>query len=210
MNDDVVGLLRQLKQMAFASGGAQHPFWTLQIVMQRLLAINQGPRELVTNYYRQFLSTTEVNEEQWGKFYPEKLAVSTSDADKNIARDKYLSMTFMAGADKARFGTLIENLNNSYLAGNDQYPVSLDGTLTLLVHYQDPQVGEHMDDGKNVSRETRFAQRKPQKAQQLARIRCWNCNEYGHYMAMRITNVQIVHFFSRKIKRVCRQYVPYD
>ena len=26
MNDDVVGLLRQLKQMAFASGGVQHPF----------------------------------------------------------------------------------------------------------------------------------------------------------------------------------------
>jgi hypothetical protein len=43
MNDDVVGLLRQQKQMAFASGGAQHPFWTLQIVMRRLLAINQGP-----------------------------------------------------------------------------------------------------------------------------------------------------------------------
>ena len=43
MNDDVVGLLKQLKQMAFASGGVQHPFWTLQIVMRRLLAINQGP-----------------------------------------------------------------------------------------------------------------------------------------------------------------------
>jgi hypothetical protein len=136
MNDDVVGLLRQLKQRAFESGGVQHPFWTLQIVMRRLLAINQGPREPVTNYYRRFVSTTEVIEEQWGKFYPEKLAVSTSDADKNIARDKYSSMIFLAGADKARFGTLIENLNNSYLAGNDQYPVSLDGTLTLLLHYQ--------------------------------------------------------------------------
>jgi hypothetical protein len=65
--------------------------------------------------------------------------VSTSDADKYIARDKYLSMIFLAGADKARFGTLIENLNNSYLAGNDQYPVSLDGTLTLLFHYQGHQ-----------------------------------------------------------------------
>jgi hypothetical protein len=43
MNDNVVGLLRQLKQMVFAPGGLQHPFWTLQIVMQRLLAINQGP-----------------------------------------------------------------------------------------------------------------------------------------------------------------------
>jgi hypothetical protein len=31
-------------------------------------------------------------EEQWGKLYPEKLAVSTSDAEKNIARDKYLSI----------------------------------------------------------------------------------------------------------------------
>jgi hypothetical protein len=92
MNDDVVGLLRQLMQMAFASGGVQHPVWTLQIVMWRLLAINQGPGESVTNYYRQFVSTTKVMEEQWGKLYPEKLAVSTSDAEKNIARDKYLSI----------------------------------------------------------------------------------------------------------------------
>jgi hypothetical protein len=94
MNDNVVGLLRQLKQMAFASGGVQHPFWTLQIVMRRLLAINQGPREPVTNYYRQFFSTTKFIEQQWGKFYPEKLTVSASDADRNIARDKYLSMKF--------------------------------------------------------------------------------------------------------------------
>jgi hypothetical protein len=122
--------------MAFALGGAQHPFWTLQIVMQHLLAINQGPRESVTNYYRRFVSTKEVIEEQWGKFYPEKLAVSTSDADKNIVSDKYLSMIFLARVDKAQFGTLIEDLTNSYLAGNDQYPVLLDGTLTLLSHYQ--------------------------------------------------------------------------
>jgi hypothetical protein len=132
MNDDVVGLLKQLKQMAFASGGIQHPFWTLQIVMPPLLAINQGPRESVTNYYRRFVSTTKVIEEQWGKFYPEKLAVSASDTDKNMARDKYLSMIFLAGADKSQFGTLIEGLNNSYLAGNEQCQVLLDGTLTLL------------------------------------------------------------------------------
>jgi hypothetical protein len=108
--------------------------------------------------------------------------VSTSDTDKNITRDMYLSMIFLAGADKAQFGT-IENLNNSYLTGNDQYPVSLDGTLTLLLHYQGHRGGEHMDESRNVSRETSFAQRKPRKAQQLAWIRCWNCNEYGHYQS---------------------------
>jgi hypothetical protein len=176
MNDDVVGLLRQLKQMAFASVGVQYPFWTLRIVMRRLLAINQGPREPVTNYHRKFVSTAEVIEEKWDKFYPEKLSVSASDADANIARDKHLSMIFLAGADKARFGTLIEDLNNSSLAGNDQYPVPLDGTLTLLSHYQGHQGSEHMDNDKNVSRETSFAQRKTRQAQQLACIHCWNCN----------------------------------
>jgi hypothetical protein len=76
MNDDIVGLLRQLKQMAFASGGVpEHPFWTLQIVMRRLLAINQGPRESVTKNYRWFVSPTEVIEVQWGKFYPETCSV---------------------------------------------------------------------------------------------------------------------------------------
>jgi hypothetical protein len=60
--------------------------------------------------------------------------VSASDADKNIASDKYLSMIFLAGADKARFGTLIEDLNNSYLAGNDQYPVSLDVPRVVRRH----------------------------------------------------------------------------
>jgi hypothetical protein len=31
-----------------------------------------------------------------------------------------------------------------------------------------------------------------------------------YYMAMRTMNVQIVHFFSGKIERVCWQYVPYN
>jgi hypothetical protein len=60
---------------------------------------------------------------------------------------------------------------------------SLDSTLSLLSHYQGHQGSEHMENDKNVSRETRFPQRKPRPAQQLARIRCWTCNEYGHYQS---------------------------
>jgi hypothetical protein len=40
-----------------------------------------------------------------------------------------------------------------------------------------------MDDNKNVSRETSFAQRKLRPAQQLARICCWNCNEHSNYQS---------------------------
>jgi len=65
-NDNVVGLLDKLKEMAFSTGGVQHPFWTLQNVLRRLTAINQGPKELVANYHKRFLATTEVIEVQWG------------------------------------------------------------------------------------------------------------------------------------------------
>jgi hypothetical protein len=131
--------------MVFAPGGVQHPFWTIQIFNPDCYATSTSYQSRTKRVGYQLLqtifSTTKVIEERWGKLYPEKLAVSTSDVDKNIARHKYLSMIFLAGADKARFGTLIEDLNNSYLAGNDQYPVSLDGTLTLLSHYQGHQGG---------------------------------------------------------------------
>jgi hypothetical protein len=40
-----------------------------------------------------------------------------------------------------------------------------------------------MDNNKDVSRKTSFAHCKPQKAQQFARICCWNCNAYGHYQS---------------------------
>jgi hypothetical protein len=107
----------------------------------------------VTNYYRSFVATTEVIEERWGKIYPEKLAVRASDADKKRARDKYLSMIFLARAE-------VEDLHNSYLAGND-HPMSLDGTLTLLSHYQGHQGGKHMDRQQQCTERGKFCPVQP-------------------------------------------------
>ena len=119
--DDVVGLLKMLKYMAFSTAGVQHPYWTLQLVLKRLAAINQGPNESVANYHRRFLAITEVIEAQWGQFCPTKLA----DADGAAkARESMLSMIFLAGADKERYGNLKMELNNSYLAEKDNYPTS--------------------------------------------------------------------------------------
>jgi hypothetical protein len=64
-DDDVVGLLKMLKSMAFSTTAVQHPYWTMQSVLKRLSAINQGPNESVANYHRRFLAITEVIETQW-------------------------------------------------------------------------------------------------------------------------------------------------
>ena len=83
------------------------------------------------NYFKRFWATVEVIEAQWGKFYPEKLATSGSKSATDKARDKTIAMIFLAGADKRRHGKLQEDLNNSYLAGTNDYPESLDETHTL-------------------------------------------------------------------------------
>jgi len=58
-SDDVVGLLKMLKEMAFLTSGVQHLCWTLQNLLRHLTAINQGPSESVSNYHKRFLATTE-------------------------------------------------------------------------------------------------------------------------------------------------------
>jgi len=99
-SDDVVGPLKMLKEMAFSTSGVQHPCWTLQNVLRRLTAINQGPSELVPNCHKRFLAAAKVVEAQWGQFCPLKLTTGAGKVNKKTAHDNVLSVIFLAGADK--------------------------------------------------------------------------------------------------------------
>jgi len=178
-SDDVVGLLKMLKEMAFSTSGVQHLCWTLQNVLRHLTAINQGPSELVSNCHKRFLAATEVIEAQWGQFYPLKLTTGTGSTDKKTARDNVLSMIFLTGADKKRHGVMLEELNNSHLAKKDNCPTSVEDAVVLLSHHQGHQFGVRnvMDD--NTGLETSFAQ-----LNAMSKLRCYECNELGHARSM--------------------------
>jgi hypothetical protein len=176
-NFDVIGLLRELKKMAFGTGDEQNEAWSLQIALRRLTAINQGPNESVARYHKRFIGVSEVIEAQWGVFAPPKLVKDDrNDDEKDAARDRIMSMIFLAGADKKRYGKLLDDLNNSYLAGTDKYPKSIDSTLTLLARYQDHEAGpsKAASNGEDVY-EASFAQSFKKK-----KVRCYNCSGMGH------------------------------
>ena len=93
-------------------------------------------------------------------------------------------MIFLAGVDKKRYGKLVEDLNNNFLAGKDNYPESIDSTLTLLSDYQDHSsaAGLNVGNGEGVF-ETSFAQyqkRKLKNTKQASRVTCFDCGERGH------------------------------
>jgi hypothetical protein len=52
------------------------------------------------------------------------------------AKDKYLAAAFLCSADKARYTKLLEDLDNAYLYGTNNYPVNITSTYNLLVHYK--------------------------------------------------------------------------
>ena len=51
-DDDVVGLLAKLKELAFSTSGVQHPHWTMQLVMRQLSTVHQGQRESVARHHK--------------------------------------------------------------------------------------------------------------------------------------------------------------
>ena len=57
---------------------------------------------------------------------------------KYMARDKTLAIAFIRGADKTRYGTLIDELANQYAMGKDEYPTDLNAAYSALVSYKSP------------------------------------------------------------------------
>ena len=52
-----------------------------------------------------------------------------------ITRDKYLAVLFLLNSDKRRYGTLVTNISNEFMRGNDTYPTTLTGAYDYIVNY---------------------------------------------------------------------------
>ena len=85
------------------------------------------------------MAQVDVLEAQWGMFYPPAMiaADTTNTLTNKIARDRFLSMMFLQGADKKRFENLRYDLHNSKISDVDKYPKTIESMYTLLMNYQD-------------------------------------------------------------------------
>ena len=99
----------------------------------------------------------------------------------NDAKEQQMACAFILSADRARFGRLIEELENSFVEGNDRFPKTLEAAHKRLEYWkQDPRnltraVGA---DTEGVA----FAQNgDSKKVVDVTQITCFHCNEKGHY-----------------------------
>ena len=53
------------------------------------------------------------------------------------ARGKYLACVFMKSVDWKHYGTCIKELNNAYIAGQNNYPATMVEAVSYLSNYMD-------------------------------------------------------------------------
>jgi hypothetical protein len=95
-----------------------------------------------------------------------------------IAMDKYLAVTYIAAYNKTRYGKLLEDLENDFTKGTNNYPVNVTSAYNLVINYKNYlKAGCHLiNDTQGVS----FANVGKRQVDR-SKEKCYSCNALGLY-----------------------------
>ena len=214
MDNDGLALLQAVKDTAFNFQSQKYLPHALHEAKRRFYMCSQGKYATTQAYLEQFQNTIDVIEhcgvgigEEPGTLgveaREERINVATmSDAERThimeVAQSRYVATAFILGSDRARYGRLIENLENDFLQGQDHYPRTLTAAYSLLTNWKQDlrnamRIIGPANDGvsfTNVEGEVYGGQdvalansgekkRGPQKDK--SHITCHRCRKKGHY-----------------------------
>ena len=171
-NDDVINLLKKIKELTYSTTEVRYEYWSLAMSLGKLANVRQSEGETIPSYYKRFRNIVEIMEGQWGDIYPMKLAANKAGYDDRLTRNdivlkcrnEMLASLFLNGANRKYYSKCIDELNNTDLSGQNNYPKSTEEAMTYLSYYLD-------QNDKNSNRMMSFAQ---------TEVECYYCHEKGH------------------------------
>jgi hypothetical protein len=190
----VVLLLKVIKTEMFTFQTQKYGPQALHEAKKRFYMMRQEKYTSVQSYYESFMNTVEVIEHCGGDIGTDRSLVDEMlggrersiasatmmiDAEK-LAKEKYLACAFVMGADKTRYGRLMEDLENSFTQGSDKYPKTMGEAYNLLVNWkQNPQNYMHVVD--NTHDGTMFVTTITDVGgDSVFHGKCWICKQAGH------------------------------
>jgi hypothetical protein len=203
---DGIRLLEAIKTLTYNYQSQKYLPHAIHETKRRFYTFGQGKSSTVY-YHEQFLNIVEVLDTikapvgiDAGLFAlvaeeKKKTVEQLTDTEHAEVREWYLATAFMLGADRARFGKLLENMENDFLQGRNSYPRSVTAAFNLLINWkQDPRnlvrsVGVTNDgvsftntDGIEDSEvDVTLNNNAKKKPKDISKVKCRRCGEMGHY-----------------------------
>jgi len=174
--DDVAGLMEEIRKLVYSTDNTQYEYWTMQASMKALVNMKQGDREALQVFANRFLKQVESTEEIWGDLYPRKVSGKDIEQVQKPARDAFLACLFLAGVDRGRYKSVIDELNNEFILGKVNYPKDVPGMLNLLINRRGAGGDKQMDAIRDGVGGISFGQ----TGKQYTNFRCHNCGKKGH------------------------------
>jgi hypothetical protein len=119
--------------------------------VRKVFTMRQQHNKPLAEYYKRFTSCVDVAESQWGTLV--LTAAATNETIEKTSRDKSITCVFLAGVDTKKYGRLKTELNNAYVAGQNNYPKTVESSVTMLSHYMKDK-GVHMTSALAASTQT--------------------------------------------------------
>jgi hypothetical protein len=215
---DPIGLLQNIQNVMLNHRTSKYMPHAIHESIRSLYNCVQGEHTDVPDYYKNFKSRLDVVVYNGGAFgvntgiVDEVLkesnvipAQATPDEVKDAeskSKERAAAVAFLLGADKKRYGKLVEDLENSFTQGEDRYPKDLTGAYKLMINWKQEHrdvikmvrappnanaevsftnVGEEegtaVTDGSNAGVGGAFTT----DGREFPHIRCYNCQQMGHF-----------------------------
>jgi len=212
---DGLGLLRAIKDMSFNFQSQKYVGQSLVEAKRTFFKFYQSKTSTTRAYLDSFQSLVDVIEHCGGTIGEEpgleryiateagldilKLTPVQAAAIKKASKERFLATAFMLGADKLRFGRLIEDLENDHIVrGKNNFPVTLAAAYTVLTTWKmDPRnlvahgpandgvsftnVGDGNDGEQEQVALTNNGNPPSGGKKDKSHITCHKCKKKGHY-----------------------------
>ena len=189
--DNPIKLLEAISILMHEPVRAQFAYVSMMEAHRRLLNIRQREKEGLLEYMERFKQEKAIVKSHLGedflhefvehtdeyKDYVQNQDTTAAASLKTKAFETYTTGIFMNGADKGRYGDLLDGLSNQYALGNDQYPRTLQGAIDVMRRQKRAFKDEKKGDSKDVkikeeeTNESSFAQ---------SVKRCYCCGSTEH------------------------------
>jgi len=192
---DSLGLLKILREFVFRSDDRQYKYKAEDQAKQAFYNLRQTPKMSCQEYFEHVRNVVDVIKSLGGTLvndmhFQKELGPLTQGGYTEVqyqqARerilDKKIAYSLLVRADRNRFGKLIEEVENSYLKGNNDYPTTPMEAYNLLVNYKNYNSNKRgVPDGGLDQVAFMTVGKKLRPDGKFPHIKCFKCGKFGLY-----------------------------